>query len=205
MMRRYDIYLALLCFSALAFVVASSLPVEREEREVEDSHEHWEHMVRRSVENWGEYRKHYPVVDEPEIVNVQEYYRQILDSEDWSRAEEEEHHYHALHRPQKGKNGDFAFTQGGHHQRDQQKSIPGRYIVMFTPETSNYHLDRTMTILRHANHESRRHQWDLRATDFTPFHHIGKGFTATLSSNIVRIVSLHLSSSHLCCIQSQIV
>lgn len=193
-MERYDVWLAILCFSVLAFAATGSLsidPLEREEREVADSHEHWEHMVRRSVANWGEHRKHYPVVEEPEIVNVQEYYRQVLDN-DWPEAKEEEYYYHVLHRPQKGKNGKFASTQGGHH-RDQQKAIPGRYIVMFSAGTSDYHLDRTIAILRHANYESHRNRWDLRATDFTPFRHIGKGFTATLSSNIVRIVSL------LCC------
>ena len=109
---------------------------------------------------------------EPEIANVQNYYKNVLLTEDW---EEEAAHSHV------------ASAQVS--KRDQQKAIPGRYIVMFAPETTDRHLDRTMELLSYADEKSRRNRWDLRAADFGPIRHVGKGFTATLSSNVVRIVS----------------
>ena len=122
--------------------------------------------------NWPVHRKRYPIEYEPEIANVQNYYKNVLLTEDW---EEEAAHSHV------------ASAQVS--KRDQQKAIPGRYIVMFAPETTDRHLDRTMELLSYADEKSRRNRWDLRAADFGPIRHVGKGFTATLSSNVVRIVS----------------
>ena len=163
--------LCLIVLSALS--LSSAVSLERDSRDVADSHDHWEHIVRRSVENWPVHRKRYPVEYEPEIVNVQSYYKNVLLTEDWDSED------YATH--------DTASTQV--LKRDQQKAIPGRYIVMFSPEARDHHLDRTMELLRYADEKSRRNRWDLRAADFDPIRHVGKGFTATLSSNVVRIVS----------------
>ena len=169
-MQRF--YLCLIVLSALS--LSSAVSLERDRRDVADSHDHWEHIVRRSVENWPVHRKRYPVEYEPEIVNLQSYYKNVLLNEGWEEEAAHSHH-------------ETASTQV--LKRDQQKAIPGRYIVMFTPEAGDHHLDRTMELLRYADEKSRRNQWDLRAADFDPIRHVGKGFTATLSSNVVRIVS----------------
>lgn len=134
-------------------------------REVADSHEHWEKIVRRSVSNW---RRERHVTIMPEIASVQDYYRQVLDSSDgWSDTEE-------------------AHDSENYRQFDRQKTIPGRYIVLFEDGISDHHLDRTIQILREADQESRT--GILKASDFTPIRKALKGFSATLSSNIVELV-----------------
>lgn len=164
-----------LCLIAVLLLAVTATAVKKVRREVAASHEHWETMVRRSVTNWPTHRRRYPLDYEPEIPNMQEYYRSVLQDDYWTdTADEKSYRYQAS-------------TQVT--RQDKQKAIRGRYIVMFTAGASDHHLDRTVAILRQADQKSRRNKWDLRAADFTAIRHVGKGFSATLSANIVRIVS----------------
>ena len=133
-----------------------------------ESHEHWEHIVRRSAaENWD---PHY-VDDTAHIVNVQEYYRDIFTDVSNNDVHTELQAYH-----------ESKVNVGPRERR-----IKGRYIVMFTPDASDYVLDRTIEVLEKVNIETEQR---LRATDITPFRYVQKGFTATLNSKTVEAVRI---------------
>ena len=140
-----------------------------------DDHDHWERIVRRSV-NW--YDPNYED-DASHIVNVQEYYRQVLEDQDWRSPEEElAGLMHTSH---------FANAQNkGAYVKEMQKPIPGRYIVMLDPSASVALLDRTIAILQQAHRES---EGRIRADHITPMRNLGVGFTATMNSKTVELVS----------------
>ena len=77
-----------------------------------------------------------------------------------------------------------------------QIKIPARYMVMFQGRATKDHLTRTIAVMEEVTRISDR---KIRATDFTPYEHVAKGFTATLNSAALIAVSrLHLIyTSHL--------
>ena len=140
-----------------------------------DDHDHWERIVRRSV-SW--YDPYY-TDDTQHIVDVQEYYRQILEEEDWSDPEEELARFmHPLN---------YANTQTEEASvKEMQKPIPGRYIVMLDSSADGQVLDRTIAVLQRADFES---EGRIRADHITPMKNLGVGFTATMNSKTVKLVS----------------
>ena len=137
-----------------------------------DNHEHWERIVRRSA-SW--YDPYY-TDDTQHIVNVQEYYRQVLEEQDWNDPEEELARFlHPLN---------YANTQT--KDVDVQKPIPGRYIVMLDSSADGDMLDRTIAVLQRAHSES---EGRIRADHITPMKSLGVGFTATMNSKTVKLVS----------------
>ena len=141
-----------------------------------ENHDHWERIVRRSARVWRDpsYRD-----DTDHIVDVQEYYRDIL-ANNWDDAEEE------LARFMNGY-GSRARVQNAdvHAMMEVTKPIPGRYIVMLQSHADDYILDRTIAILQQAHTES---EGRIRAEHITTMKSIG-GFTATLNSKTVELVS----------------
>lgn len=164
-----------------------ALPVEKRAA----SHEHWEHIAKRSAEDVRldeNYRD-----DTAHIVNVQDYYRQVFD-EGWEGYRDREQELFGLLSKLKSSVEQGTKLTAPERIRIQeatsalnsyQKRIKGRYIVLFDPATDDYVLDRTVEILQKANQDSNQR---LRATDITKVRHVGKGFTATLNSKTVQLV-----------------
>lgn len=168
--------------AALAGRSAQAAPVE--------SHEHWEHIVKRSalsIHHDSDYED-----DTAHIVDVREYYREVL-RDGWDEyVDNEEDLFNRVDgsdgTPGQGQimNSEELQEVASKALRVHQKPIKGRYIVMFHPDTSDYALDRTIEILQKANEESNQR---LRATDISPFRSVHRGFTATLNSKTVELVS----------------
>ena len=156
------------------------------------SHEHWERIVRRSVD-W-----HDPNYedDTQHIVNVQEYYRYVLDEQEWEDEDRERtqelarlmHYFFDHIGGQQDQAVDQATAQEGRHvgDRDIQKPIPGRYIVMLDSSADVETLDRTVAVLQRANAES---EGRIRAEHIRSIRNLGVGFTATMNSKAVELVS----------------
>ena len=144
-----------------------------------DDHDHWERIVRRSV-SW--YDPYY-TDDTQHIVNVQAYYRHVLEEQDWNDPEEE---LARLMGP--FYDGSRVNVQnGGGKDMDLQKPIPGRYIVMLDSSADEQVLDRTIAVLQRADFES---EGRIRADHITPMKSLGVGFTATMNSKTVELVRL---------------
>ena len=111
-------------------------------------------------------------VDDPAhmIRNLQDYYKDVFDVKNWS-----------------GANSDDSTAQ----ETDSgtvERLVPGRYAVVFRQETSDDVIDRTMSLLRSA-HE--RTNGKITADHFDKLEHAGRGFFATLSENLVSVVSVN--------------
>lgn len=147
------------------------------------SHDHWEHIVKRSAYS-ARYSPKNSRDDTSHIVNVQDYYKAVL-NEDW-------HDYDA-HEKNLGMGVDrdeIVTSQSVDNTLSTSvhtKSIKGRYIVMLQSGASDDMLDRTMAVMRGASLASNRR---VRATDMTPVRYAGKGLTATLNRKAVELVSL---------------
>ena len=157
-----------------------------------ENHDHWERIVRRSARYWND---PYYSDDTQHIVNVQEYYRQVLEEQDWSDVDREAE-LARLMQPA-WHTGGHAYFDGGRASvqnqdmmRDMQKPIPGRYIVMLDSSADSSTLDRTIAILQNAHTES---EGRIRADHFTAMRNLGVGFTATMNSKTVELVSSLLS------------
>ena len=184
--------LALLCIH-VAIAGHSALPVR--DQETAESHEHWEHIVKRSIQS--RYWDNEPHEDDSaHIVNVQEYYRDVFSSGFDDYADKEHELIGLLHKIETAEaegrimQSEEAFVQEEAHRAigmiTYQKPIRGRYIVIFTPDTNDYVLDRTVDVLSKVGDETARR---LRADHITTFRHIRKGFAATMSSKVVDLVS----------------
>lgn len=167
----------------------------RDEPEKAVSHEHWEHIVRRRSA-MSRFDSRVEVDETSHIVNVQAYYRQVLE-EDWPGYRDNERElFNLLHKLE-------AVSMQRHLSDDQKasiqeqtaqvlelgvhsKPIKGRFIVMFNANANDYVLDRTVEILQKANRDSKQR---VRATDFSTLRNVGKGFIATLNSKSVDLVS----------------
>ena len=137
------------------------------------NHEHWERIVRRSARGWYDpfYRD-----DTAHIVDVQDYYRHVLDN-DWEVTNIQETY---LNRGQAQELNAKAYSR-----MEIFKPIPGRYIVMLQTYSDDYILDRTIAILQQAHTES---EGRIRVEHITPMKSIGSGFTATMNSKAVELV-----------------
>ena len=151
-----------------------------------DDHDHWERIVRRSVEWYDPYYSD----DTLHIVNVQDYYRYVLEEQEWDEdsqqeQQEEQEELAYLLGTLLGNNNAMV-QEGGINVKDVQKPIPGRYIVMLDSSADDYALDRTIEILQDAHRES---EGRIRADHITPMRNLGHGFTATMNSKTVELVS----------------
>ena len=148
-------------------------------------HEHWERIVRRSAA-W--YDPHYED-DTRHIVDVQDYYRYVLEQEDWEDEEQDrQEELAALMRSffTNGDGGEVSVQETARKSdKDIQKPIPGRYIVMLDSSAKQQTLDRTIAVLQRANVES---EGRIRADHITPLRSLGVGFTATMNSKAVELV-----------------
>lgn len=158
------------------------------------SHEHWEHIVRRRSA-----MSRFDARDEDEtshIVNVQSYYKEILE-QDWPNYRDNEKDlFNLLHKLEDvSMQRQLSDEQKANIQEQtakvlelgvHTKPIKGRFIVMFNAKANDYVLDRTIEILKKANLDSDQR---VRATDFAPLRNVGKGFVATLNSKSVDLVS----------------
>lgn len=187
------LFLLIACLHVSLGVEAAPSASENQKRAAEDiwneltegegkaeNHDHWERIVRRSAHYW--YDPYYSD-DTLHIVNVQEYYRQVLEEQEWSDAQSEQELARLLHPSYDG--GRARVQDGAVEAGDVQKQIPGRYIVMLDSSADGYTLDRTISILQQAHTES---EGRIRADHITPMRSIGIGFTATLNSKTVELV-----------------
>lgn len=160
------------------------------------SHKHWEHIVRRSAYS-SRFNYNDVIDDTAHIVDVQDYYRSVLEQgwDEYSGHEKEL--FDLLNTLERVVDQSYsrpgldrvmsqsvqnALSFGVH-----SKPIPGRYMVMFQTGTSDYTLDRTMAVMKNANLQSGQR---VRATDMTPVRHAGRGFIATLNKKAVELVSV---------------
>ena len=67
-----------------------------------------------------------------------------------------------------------------------ERIVKARYIVFMTEDSSDKHLDRVVGVLEKANRESNGH---YIAKHIKKIRYVGKGFSATLSSSVVELVS----------------
>ena len=158
-----------------------------------ENHDHWERIVRRSARYWND---PYYSDDTQHIVNVQEYYRQVLEEQDWSDAQAEEELARLMQpwNDLQGPYGGYRANVQNNEQsedvmREVQKPIPGRYIVMLDSSADDSTLDKTIAILQHAHAES---EGRIRADHITAMRSLGVGFTATMNSKTVELVSWRL-------------
>ena len=144
------------------------------------SHEHWERIVRRSVDWYDPYYED----DTQHIVNVQDYYRYVLE-QDWF-AEQQHSRQDLLSAIMYEWRGDQASIQINYNYKHIQKPIPGRYIVMLDSLADEGMLDHAITVLQRAHEES---EGRIRTEHITPIRNLGLGFTATMNSKAVALVS----------------
>jgi subtilisin family serine protease len=145
-----------------------------------DDHDHWERIVRRTASWYDPYYRD----DTSHIVNVQEYYRQVLEEQDWNDPAEE---LSRLMGPFY-ESGRANVQNGGGKDVDVQKPIPGRYIVMLDSSADGATLDRTIAVLQRAHRES---EGRIRADHITPMRNLGVGFTATMNSKSAELMLKH--------------
>ena len=190
-MRWSGLLLALVCIHA---AIAGHSAIPAGDREKAENHQHWEHIVKRSVQS--RYWDDEPYEDDAaHIVNVQEYYREVFDS-GFDYTDKDHELLGLLHKIENAEaegrimQSEEAFIQEEAHRAinmiTYQKPIRGRYIVIFTPETGDYVLDRTVEVLSKASDETGQ---KLRANHITTFRHLWKGFAATMNSRVVDLVS----------------
>lgn len=196
MRPRWAVVLLIVGTFNLWSAMATAAPLGREkEPEKAVSHEHWEHIVRRrSIMSRFDTRD---VSDEAShIVNVQEYYREVLE-QDWPGYRDNERDlFNLLHKLEEVSMQKYLSDDEKANIQEQtakvletgvySKPIKGRYMVMFKPEANDYVLDRTVEILRKANKDSNQR---VRATDISTLRHVGKGFIATMNGKTVELVS----------------
>lgn len=193
-MRWSGLLLALVCIH-VAIAGHSAMPPHGREKAA--NHDHWEHIVKRSLQS--RYWDDEPYEDDAaHIVNVQEYYREVFESSFDDYAGKDRELMGLLHKIENAEaegrimDSDEAFIQEEVHRAinmiTYQKPIRGRYIVIFTPEASDYVLDRTVEVLSKASDESGQR---LRANHITTFRHLWKGFAATMNSRVVDLLRKH--------------
>ena len=194
--------MVLLCLHHQCYTAAEGSPLADWASSIEkaSSPEHWEHIVKRSAAHYHYSRRHYSDQADTEddtshIVNVQEYYRSVF-SEGWDSTNYDSELYRLLDRMENAVERKFgrkgmdevsaqsfeSVLESGLH----TKPIRGRYIVMFQSDADDFTLDHTMAVMERANEATGQ---KIRATDMSPLRFVGKGFTATLNSKAVELVS----------------
>ncbi len=180
-----------LVFGLLVAVIIAvdGLPLDTSEG-IAESHEHWEHIVRRrSISSLFENQD----IDETShIVDLQEYYRESLD-QGWDEHDKELMHLLQLLEKVTAQGSvsdeDRASIQDQSHMLEvkvDSKPIRGRFIVMLQSDADDYTLDRTIQVLNKANKESNQR---IRASEIEPLRHL-KAFVATLNSKTLALVSV---------------
>lgn len=196
--------------SLLLLVTSRASPIDEWSETVAKatSHDHWEHLVRRSAKS----AEAEGIEDDTShIQDVQEYYRNVFASDsNWDSATPlrlssaaEVHNLRIMQSLEaylQAKNDQEmakveAADQSLVPDQSQQKKIKGRYIVTLSSESSDEVLDRTLSIMKYATSAS---QQRLRADHITVFRRAGKGFTGTLSSKMVELVSPGPSQQVVC-------
>ena len=185
-----------LCACGLA---ATSKPVntaERWRRTIRDSPksrsiDHWEQLVKQSARHLRSARD--VAAEEVGIVSLQEYYKDIFESNNGWGGDDQEYYYRKLHaleaflenNPEKAE----AFEQKQEklilHTQAKVKNIPNRYIVLLNDEATDYEVMRTMQVLKDAQLES---DGKLVAQHIQPIWYAGRGFTATLGDRVAELV-----------------
>ena len=141
-------------------------------------HEHWERILRRSAAWYNPYYE-----DETRhIVDVQDYYRYVLEQEDWYVEPQPEQDLARVLQ-------EWRYPASIQLENDNphiEKPIAGRYIVMLDSAADDATLDRTLSVLQRAHAES---DGLIRTEHITPLRNIGVGFTATMNRQAVALVS----------------
>ena len=138
--------------------------------------DHWERIIH-AASNWYDPSYH---DNTQQIIDVQEYYRQVLGS-NWgedSEARVEEY----LIQPQ---GNQAKVHKQSHVMKILQKPIPGRYIVMLESSANEHVLDKTITLCQNLHTKS---EGRIRAEHITPIRSL-TGFTATMNNKAVELVS----------------
>jgi hypothetical protein len=108
------------------------------------------------------------------IVDIQQYYREIFENDNWEDLDENE------------------VKEQSESMKVYEKIVPGRYSVIFYQHTPDEIIDKTVTLLKDA-HE--RTDGKLKASHFVHLKHAAKGFFATLSEKLVNVVGFVLSQT----------
>jgi subtilisin family serine protease len=104
------------------------------------------------------------------IVDIQQYYREIFENDNWEDLDENE------------------VKEQSESMKVYEKIVPGRYSVIFYQHTPDEIIDKTVTLLKDA-HE--RTDGKLKASHFVHLKHAAKGFFATLSEKLVNVLKDH--------------
>lgn len=199
--RQVWVIVVLLCLHQCLVLTAAPLSMDDWTGKVQKAtnHKHWEHIVKRSAFT-SRFSYEDVVDDTAHIVNVQDYYRSVLEEgwDDYNGHEKElfnllntlekvveQGYSHSSVDEVTSQSVQNALSFGTH-----TKPIRGRYMVMFEPGTDDYTLDRSIAVMEKANQQSERR---VRVTDITPVRHAGKGFVATLNRKAVELVSVSVT------------
>lgn len=183
---------------ARAMADAAPLPEGDITPKIAVSLDHWEHIIRRRSIT-ARFNKRDVEDDASHIVNVQEYYREVLE-QNWPNYKDNERDlFNLLHRLEDVSMQRYLSDDQKANIQEQTakalelgvhtKPIKGRYIVMLNSQANDYVLDRTVAILEKANVDSEQR---VRATDISTLRNVGKGFIATLNRKTVDLVSTKL-------------
>lgn len=179
-----------LLLAVIAITVTAALPLDSSEG-MADSHEHWEHIVRRRSVS-ALFESHDVLDETSHIVDLQEYYRESLD-QGWDEHDKELMRLlQILERvTSQGRvsDEDRASIQDESHMLEvkvDSKPIRGRFIVLLQSDADNYALDRTIQVLSKANEQSKQR---IRASEIEALRHL-KGFIATLNSKTLALVGV---------------
>ena len=143
-----------------------------------NDHEHWERIVRRSAVWYDPYYED----DTQHIVDVQDYYRYVLE-QGWVAEPRRQYVWAQMLQNFRGEQARIQIEDDYTHV---QKRIPGRYIVMLDSAAGEEMLDRAIAVLMRAHAES---DGMIRAEHITPMKNLALGFTATMNSKAVALVS----------------
>lgn len=136
---------------------------------IASSHEEWVQLVRREVDRLHRLpRSVYEEEDEDpalRITDLKAHYREAFDQV---------------------KN--MASSQD--RETTREMFVNGRYIVFMADYTSDRDLSKVMKVLRVYSRKDTSGRFV--ANHMSPIRHVGKGFTATLSSSVVNVVRIHV-------------
>ena len=163
-----------------------------------ETHEHWEHIVKRASETPHDGRYHDD--ETAHIVDIQQYYREIFEDSwpedpDYLSPQEKALLNWVEYKTEQGKEltqNEQAYTQelytrdGASKGGLIQKKIKGRYIVMLNSKADNNALYKILRTLEEADSTSNQR---VGARHIFPVMHLSKGFAATMSRRTVELVS----------------
>ena len=154
----------------LCTIILSASVVSTEGDEKLSSHEQWVELVMNEVENLRTSRSVTP--DEYVIHDIHEHYRKAFEDMD------NEVYKQDAYMTRKGYKLNREITR--------QKAIKGRYIVFLKDDVTDERLNHVVNVLRNAHIET---NGKFMTDHLQLLRYVGKGFTATLGQNVIRIVS----------------